>query len=232
MKEKRKIDSFLGADVEFKGKLKFSGTLRIDGHVKGEIWAEGSLFVGEGASVRSHIHASSVQVSGELHGNIVADHRIEILSPGKVVGDIQAPVLLMEKGGALQGRVRVRREKGEDESASEPFAADEDMEASDPTLGVIQGIVMRSPHQVNDTSKDGSALVEETGTCRPLQDAEVVAVCGTSLRKRTQTDASGYYELTALEQGIWKLNVMSKGHEVAEATVEILAGGVYEQNFV
>jgi cytoskeletal protein CcmA (bactofilin family) len=232
MKEKRKIDSFLGADIEFEGKLKFSETVRIDGQFKGEISAKGSLIVGESAFIRSDIHAFSVMVSGEIHGNIFADHKVEIPVPGKVFGDIEAPIIVMEKGAVLRGMVRVHPEKGGDEGVLDVSAAGEDRGISDPSLGMIHGIVMGGPPQGDGHIDDKSALEEERGRCKPIKNAKVVAVCGTSLKKKTQTDSSGRYQLTDLEHGVWKLNVMSKGYEVGEATVEIYAGGVYEQNFV
>ncbi|MFC1822458.1 polymer-forming cytoskeletal protein [Thermodesulfobacteriota bacterium] len=37
----KEISAFLNKDTEFEGKLKFSGTIRIDGHIKGEISAKG-----------------------------------------------------------------------------------------------------------------------------------------------------------------------------------------------
>ena len=50
--------------------------------------------------------------------------------------------------------------------------------------------------------------------------------------KMALTDSSGHYEVTDLEDGIWKMKVESKGYEAGEAMVEISGGGVYEQNFM
>jgi len=231
MKERRKIDSLLGADIEFEGKLKFSKTIRMDGHFEGEIFAKGGLIVGESAVIRSDIHAFSVIVSGEIHGNIFADDRVEIPSPGRVFGDIEAPIIVMEKGAVLQGMVRVPSKRGEDETGLGVSAANEKKGVSDPSLGMIHGIVMGGPPQGEGPINDASALGAERGRCKPIKNAKVVAVCGNSLKKKTETDSSGRYQLTGLEHGIWKLNVMSKGYEAREATVEIFAGGVYEQDF-
>ncbi len=40
---------------------------------------------------------------GEVHGMIDAQERIEIYPPGRVVGDIQAPVITVDEGGIFNG---------------------------------------------------------------------------------------------------------------------------------
>ena len=53
MKKMSKDATFLGKGTEFEGKLKFHGTLRIDGYFKGEIEADGNLIVGEDAKIEA-----------------------------------------------------------------------------------------------------------------------------------------------------------------------------------
>ncbi len=76
------------------------------------------------------------------------------------------------------------------------------------------------------------ALEEERERSNPVENAKIVAVCGSSLKKKTRTNSSGHYQLTNLEDGTWKLKVKAKGYKEGKATVEISGGGVYEQNFV
>ncbi len=98
------MTTFLGEKTEFEGKLVFQGSLRIDGHFKGEITApEGNLIIGEKGLLKSDVFASSVVVGGEIHGNINAGKRIEILVSGKVFGDIQAPVVVISEGVIFKG---------------------------------------------------------------------------------------------------------------------------------
>jgi len=110
-KKKNEIDPFLGRDSEFDGKLSFTGTVRIDGRFQGEILSEGTLSVGETASIESDIHASDIFISGEIRGNIVADDRIEISAPGKVFGNIQAPTVVIEEGVVFEGHCRMKLEE-------------------------------------------------------------------------------------------------------------------------
>jgi cytoskeletal protein CcmA (bactofilin family) len=108
MKKRDEINAFLGVNTSFEGKLSFRGAVRIDGKFKGEIVTEGTLIIGETAHIESNIHVSRIIVSGEIHGNIAADKRIEIHAPGKVFGNIQAPTVIIEEGVLFDGNCRMK----------------------------------------------------------------------------------------------------------------------------
>ena len=108
-KRKNQITAFLGRDTEFEGSLSFKGMVRIDGRFKGEINTEGTLIVGETAVIDSDIYASNVIISGKIRGNIVAGEKIEILSPGKVFGDIEAPSVAINTGVIFEGNCRTQK---------------------------------------------------------------------------------------------------------------------------
>jgi len=115
MKNRNEINAFLGRDTEFEGKLSFKGAVRIDGHFTGQIFTEGTLIVGESAVIKSDIHVSHIIVSGEIRGNIMADDRIEIHAPGKVFGNIQAPVVVIEEGVIFEGNCRMQKLEKKDD---------------------------------------------------------------------------------------------------------------------
>jgi cytoskeletal protein CcmA (bactofilin family) len=107
-KIKDQINAFLGKDTEFEGKLSFTGAVRIDGRFKGEIFTEGTLILGEAAVVESEIEASHIIISGEVRGNILAKSRIEIHAPGRVFGNIQAPVVTIDEGVVFEGNCQMQ----------------------------------------------------------------------------------------------------------------------------
>jgi cytoskeletal protein CcmA (bactofilin family) len=98
------ITTYIGKDTEFEGKLKFYGTIRIDGHFRGEIMGEGTLIVGEGAIIEADIHVSQIFNSGRIQGDVAADHKIEIRAPGKILGNIQAPSIVINESLVLMNR--------------------------------------------------------------------------------------------------------------------------------
>ena len=99
-----RISTFIGADASIDGTIEFKGTIRVDGQVKGKIVSSGgTVVVGEEAVVDAELHVNVAVVMGEVKGKIEAKERIEVYPPGRVGGDIQAPVISIEPGGIFNG---------------------------------------------------------------------------------------------------------------------------------
>jgi cytoskeletal protein CcmA (bactofilin family) len=98
------INTLLGRGSEFEGKLTFEGTVRIDGTLRGEVFSDDVLIVGEGARVEAEIDVGEIIVQGVVQGNIRAKRSIELLTPGRVKGDLTTPSLQIDKGVIFEGR--------------------------------------------------------------------------------------------------------------------------------
>lgn len=111
-KKEYQLMAYLGKEMEPDGKLKSHGnTIRIDGHFKGEILAEGTLIIGEEGMIEANIEASCIEISGEIHGNIHADKRVDIYATGKVFGDINSPIVAIDEGGIFEGICQMPKAK-------------------------------------------------------------------------------------------------------------------------
>jgi cytoskeletal protein CcmA (bactofilin family) len=104
--------AFLGKGSRVTGKLAFEGTVRIEGHVEGEITAQDTLTIGESAVVNAQINGSSIIVNGKVTGDITARKRLEIRSPGKVYGNISAPSLVIHEGVIFEGQCTMSSGEG------------------------------------------------------------------------------------------------------------------------
>ncbi len=118
-----KISSYLGEDSVIKGRLTFKGIFNLDCSFMGNISAPGILIVGEKGKIDSNIHVRSIICKGEIHGNAIAEERVEIHSSGKIYGDIWAPVVVVKKGAIFEGNcltneVRVTRARKPDAAVS------------------------------------------------------------------------------------------------------------------
>jgi cytoskeletal protein CcmA (bactofilin family) len=231
MEKSEKVSAFLGKDTEFDGKLSFYGTIRIDGHLKGDISAIGTLIVGDTGMIEANVHVSYIVVNGEIRGDIIADERIDIHAPGKVFGNINSPIVVIDEGAVFDGNCRMEKAKEADEEELTAEDSDEYAEGSSASLGTIQGIVTKGQTVSRGTTHDFATPIEEEKRSEPLGSAEISAKCKGVGKKRTKTDGSGHYELTDLEDGTWELRVKAKGQKDIAATVEISGGGVYEKNF-
>jgi cytoskeletal protein CcmA (bactofilin family) len=111
-KRGRKTDSistFLGSQASVDGTIEFQGTIRLDGSVKGKIKSSGgTVIVGEKAIVDAEVFVGTAIIMGEVRGTIDAEERIEVYPPGRVVGDIQAPVISIEEGGLFNGNCAMK----------------------------------------------------------------------------------------------------------------------------
>ncbi len=95
----------IDATSDFKGTLRCTQTLRIDGRVKGEVVCDKSVLIGEGGTVHANIVADSVEVSGEVKGDITARCKITLDRTARVTGDLATPGIVIEEGAKLEGRI-------------------------------------------------------------------------------------------------------------------------------
>jgi cytoskeletal protein CcmA (bactofilin family) len=117
------IETVLGPGVHHGGTLSGAGGVRIEGAFDGEIRLKGALVIGEGAKVTAEIQAGVVSVAGTVKGNITAG-KVEILSSGRVYGDLITASFASEDGAFFRGTVRMEEEAPEPavETAGEPAA--------------------------------------------------------------------------------------------------------------
>jgi cytoskeletal protein CcmA (bactofilin family) len=102
-----RVTSVLGPGINWKGDLRGSGGLRIEGAFEGEINIRGLVVIGETGRVScDQIQANSVIVAGAVKGNIISE-KLEIRSTGRVWGDVTTVAFSTEEGAFLRGQVRM-----------------------------------------------------------------------------------------------------------------------------
>lgn len=111
------MSTVVGADAEFEGVLVTKQTARIDGILKGEIRAEGTLFIGNTGKVIGNIHAAEVVVAGIVEGDIYATTKIDVYSTGKIYGDITTKALVVDEDGVFDGKCTMKKEKEQPKKA-------------------------------------------------------------------------------------------------------------------
>ncbi len=100
--------AFVGKDVEFKGVITYSGTVRIDGSLEGEINTDGGLLVGPEAVLKAKVSAGTVVCHGNITGDIQATKQIVLCAPAVVQGSLTTPVLSMEEGVVFNGTLEMK----------------------------------------------------------------------------------------------------------------------------
>ena len=80
------------------------GTLRIDCHVKGELdVGSGTLIVGRFGHCEAEVFVGTALVDGIVSGNIHASKLVALGSEARVIGDIEAPTILIRNGAMFEG---------------------------------------------------------------------------------------------------------------------------------
>jgi cytoskeletal protein CcmA (bactofilin family) len=105
----REFTSHVNEGTEIEGKVSFTGTVLLNGRVRGEIVSNDTLVIGEKGVVNASIRSSIVEISGEVVGNISATERIELHPSCRVYGDIEAPVVIIDEGALLEGQCRMTK---------------------------------------------------------------------------------------------------------------------------
>jgi cytoskeletal protein CcmA (bactofilin family) len=101
------VSAFVGKGVEFKGTISYSGTVRIDGYLDGEIHTDGVLLIGEDAVIQAKITAGTIVCKGKITGDVVAKERVKLRAPAVMNGSVKAPVLSMEDGVLFNGALEM-----------------------------------------------------------------------------------------------------------------------------
>ncbi len=109
------IDTLIGVKAEIKGDVNFSGGLRIDGKIKGNITARGdttsTLVLSEHAVVTGNISVPHVVINGAVKGNIQASERIVLQTKADITGDVTYKTIEMALGAAVNGKLVREQEK-------------------------------------------------------------------------------------------------------------------------
>lgn len=103
------ISAFVGKGVEFRGTISYSGTVRIDGTLEGEIRTDGTLLVGEEAVIQAKVTAGTIVCKGKITGDVLAKERVKLRAPAVINGSVKTPMLSMEDGVLFNGGLEMNQ---------------------------------------------------------------------------------------------------------------------------
>ncbi len=95
--------TIISTGVNLEGKLNSSGNIRVDGIVKGDIKANGTVTVGENGEVQGEINAAVINIGGAVKGTVKAKDKIVLESKSSLKGDLITKILVIESGAKFDG---------------------------------------------------------------------------------------------------------------------------------
>lgn len=104
-----KIESLIGAGTVITGDVTFSGGMRVDGEIKGNVRAaderSGTLVISEHARIEGEISVAHVVVNGTVIGPLHCSEFLELQGKARVTGDVEYSAIEMHLGSVVQGRL-------------------------------------------------------------------------------------------------------------------------------
>jgi cytoskeletal protein CcmA (bactofilin family) len=106
-KPQSRIDTLVGAGTTITGDIKFSGGLRVDGEIKGNVHSDGdgptTLVVSEHARVEGEIAVSHVVINGTVNGPVRSSEFLELQAKARVHGDVHYSTIEIHLGAVVEG---------------------------------------------------------------------------------------------------------------------------------
>lgn len=104
-----RIDTLIGEKTHVQGDIIFSGGLRIDGKVSGNIFIDSDLqavlSLSELGVINGEIRVPYLIINGEVNGNVYVSQHLELGSAAKVTGNIFYQTLEMATGCEVNGQM-------------------------------------------------------------------------------------------------------------------------------
>jgi cytoskeletal protein CcmA (bactofilin family) len=103
------IGTLIGAGTRIEGTLAYTGGLRIDGTVEGDVRSlngePGMVIISEQGSVIGEVHAAHLVVSGKVTGPIYVSDVVELQPKARVEGDVHYSAVEIHHGAVVEGRL-------------------------------------------------------------------------------------------------------------------------------
>jgi cytoskeletal protein CcmA (bactofilin family) len=114
--------TLIGAGTRIEGNITFTGVLRIDGEIIGDVSCDdthGTINVGKLGRVIGAVKATHIVVVGRVDGPVYSSESIEIHQGACVVGDASYKDIVIHEGGVVQGVLTRSLPTQEDRSGQE-----------------------------------------------------------------------------------------------------------------
>ena len=113
MKKKRKfvaITTLIDKDIVISGDTTYTGGIRIDGKIKGNLKVhgdEGSLLImGYGSTITGDVEVEKAIINGEINGNVKCHDYLELNTNAIVNGSIEYDIIEVQEGAKITGDLK------------------------------------------------------------------------------------------------------------------------------
>ncbi len=108
-KPQTRIDTLIGEGTSIDGDLNFSGGMRVDGQVNGNVIAApdkpSTLVLSEHARINGEVRVTHLVVNGSISGPVTASEYLELQGKARLAGDVHYKTLEIQLGAIVEGRL-------------------------------------------------------------------------------------------------------------------------------
>ena len=106
-KPQNRIDSLIGTTTRIEGNVIFSGGLRVDGMIRGNVsgvpTSPRTLAVSADARIDGEVQAAHIVVNGTINGPVHATETLELQAGSRVKGDVYYKSIEIHQGAVVEG---------------------------------------------------------------------------------------------------------------------------------
>ena len=113
IKKKRKfvaITTLIDKDIVISGDTTYTGGIRVDGKIKGNLKVlgeEGSLLImGHGSKITGDVEVEKAIINGEINGNVKCRDYLELNTNAIVNGSIEYDIIEVHEGSKITGNLK------------------------------------------------------------------------------------------------------------------------------
>lgn len=126
--EVAKLSSLIADNLHIVGDVHFSGGLRVDGRIEGNVYGKpggkGLIVLSEKGCITGKVHAYDAVINGTISGDIDVEHFLELQSSANVTGNLRYRQLQMDCGATVDGKLhRVHEDEGKAPAEVVPVVA-------------------------------------------------------------------------------------------------------------
>jgi cytoskeletal protein CcmA (bactofilin family) len=99
--------SVIGAGSVWQGNFSTEGSVRLEGRVKGEVKAAGTVHITEGAEVNATVNGKFIVIAGSFDGQLFCSDRVVLQPTSKVRGSITTRSFSVGEGAFIDGEIHM-----------------------------------------------------------------------------------------------------------------------------
>ena len=161
--------TIIGESILISGSLNGDEDLTVRGRVEGTLTLTKTLVVEPTGVVKAEVKVKNCVIAGVIVGNVTASESVEITKEGRMVGDINAPRVIIVDGASFRGQIDMGEVDVEGEREREPRAIARPV----PARPALRPAVRPAPVKAAEPRRDEEKTVAVAAPRPPVPPAPV-----------------------------------------------------------